>query len=74
MTEMHSHMERANDKNIDITGAISRVVFFLLFHEEIEKTKLYIKIKKKKEKRKECFLETNEKTDERKKKIQNDHK
>lgn len=48
---MHSHMERANDKNIDITGAISRVVFFLLFHEEIEKTKLYIKIKKKKRKK-----------------------
>lgn len=33
-------MERAIDKNIvDITGAISRVDFFLL-HEEIEKTNL----------------------------------
>jgi hypothetical protein len=55
-------MERAIDKNIvDITGAISRVDFFLL-HEEIEKTNL------KKWGEKECFLETNEKMDERKKK------
>lgn len=73
MTEMHSHMERANDKNIDITGAISRVVFLLLFHEEIEKTKLYIKIKKKKKKEKNVFWkQMKRRTNE--KKIQNDHK
>ena len=35
-----SHMDRANDKNIvDITGANSKVDFFLL-HDEKEKTNL----------------------------------